>query len=214
MTHRPLFVAIPTLLSSIALSVALGACGGAAAHPAANAEPEAASAPSASAPAPEEPAPATITTLTLSDAFGNTFFDDDVAGLTKKVAAPTGTGTGLSREWQYEKRALGKSTSCSTLQLVELPNGKSVIYESVLTSPECAKVKLTKKQVDAAHEAATTTDFATVNKQFEKALGKPAIEKKVKTAFWKYQEVDACHLFAVFELVGSGASGSSDGACE
>jgi hypothetical protein len=174
-----------------------------------------ASAAASAAPAPGAPAAGGLTAKKLSDAYEAGFFEDAMKGLTDRVGAPTAAKKGTIRTWYYNKQGTGKSAHCDTLDLVELPNGKSVLGRSAVTSPDLEKVKVTTTQVETALKAIESQAFTVVDAQLQRALGKPVEEAKLDVATWKYTADEGCKLFVVYEAIGSrGSMNVEDGPCE
>jgi hypothetical protein len=131
------------------------------------------------------------------------FYDEKLEKLTAAVGAPTAKGEGLVRMWWYDKRPISKTaTSCSTMDLVQLPSGKAIENKSVYTADDCKKTSLTGAKVEVALKDLADRDFAKVNKKWEASLGKPAREHKSRVAAWRYtDDNEECKMLVVYEDV-------------
>jgi len=125
-----------------------------------------------------------------------------IAEVTKENGAPFATGKATRRSWRFEKKPLGKTFSCGTIDVIRGPKGRAVFDVSALTSDECKQVGSTKAQLQGALATLSGTEpaeisfmVADVKKSFdeaatalEKALGKPAEMGEVEYGAWRYTD--------------------------
>ena len=137
------------------------------------------------------------------DAQQVSFFDEAVKNLSAKIGAPRASSDATVREWWFDKKPLGKTFTCGTFELVQMPGGNVASFKSVLTSPDCAKAKASAKQVEDV-EKKLDRKFDKASKSVEAALSKPALEAKSKAAVWRYTNEDnECKELVVYETLGS-----------
>jgi len=144
--------------------------------------------------------------------------------VTKEIGAPFATGKATRRAWWFEKRPLGKTFSCETIDLIRAPSGRVVLDVSVYTSDDCKKVPVTKADVVKAlatlsgepapadpilehmAENVRTKSFDETSALFEKKLGKPRAAGEPDLAAWRYlDDAGECRVLVVTSHLGSGA---------
>ena len=226
-------------ISSVIIVAGLAACGSSpppAASNAASSDAKAAPAPataeehttSATAPKPDAPKGAkgglTEEKLHESKALGEAF--PEIDAVTKELGAPFAKGKATRREWYFEKNVQKTHTSCSTIDLMRGPGGRTVVDTSVYTGKECNAIKLTKANVaellatisgqpaqknpmiDSMAKDIQSKPFDQTSAAFEKKAGKPQETAEPDFAAWKYQtdgEEGECRLVMVTKHAGSGA---------
>jgi hypothetical protein len=135
---------------------------------------------------------------------------DDV---TKEIGAPFAKGTTARRSWWFDKKPLGKTWTCETIDLVKGPNGTVAFETMPYTGPDAKAVTATKKdvldilnglggghdtEVDTAAHAVATKKFDDLAAAFEKKLGKAHDAGDVDFAAWKYRNDDSeCRVLVV-----------------
>lgn len=155
----------------------------------------------------------------LSEAF------PEIEAVTKELGAPMAQGKTTRLAWYFEKKKLGTTMSCDTIDLIKGPGDRTVVDTSAYTGKACESIKLTKANViEVLAKLAGTTapkdavvdiqvrdvagkPFATTSAAFEKKAGKPQLSGQPDFAAWKYESEDegACRLVIVTSHLGSGA---------
>jgi hypothetical protein len=179
-------------------------------------------------PTAEPPAKATGNELTEEKLRASKALDapfPHIDEVTKEIGAPFAQGKAKRRAWWFDKRPLGKTFSCNTIDLIQGPEGRVVLDVSVNTSDECKKVPVTKAQVvellaKLAGESVPPDDpipqFMARNVQgkmfdetaalFEKKFGKPRETGEPDFAAWRYANEDGeCRVVLVTSYLGSNA---------
>jgi len=143
---------------------------------------------------------------------------------TAELGEPVAKGKAARRAWWFNKKPLGKTFSCRTIDLIRGPSGAVVFDVSVYTSGQCKTVKATDAQVaellaalsgepapskpiiQIMVQGITGKTFDEAAALFEKKLGKANETGEPDFAAWSYvDDNQECRSVMVTSYLMSGA---------